>query len=180
MSRKLNSACFNIYDANKRHHLTLSSLELLFLPFFSLPPSNYFIFQKTAIIKSLFLKKKWLLELSSTEHPLQFIGVYDGAKLSLWSRWANSWSLKWVLGCLSWLPHKFIVRLTWNSIWKRQQTIEMSESSIAVDPTPLWDLTIYLFWKTFKIFFKATVAGAASETESRSEETPVTTSGGYF
>lgn len=72
MSRKLNSACFNIYDANKRHHLTLSSLELLFLPFFSLPPSNYFIFQKTAIIKSLFLKKEVTIraELYRTSSPV--------------------------------------------------------------------------------------------------------------
>lgn len=68
----------------KRLHLALSSLELLFLPFFSLPPSSYLIFQKTAIIKSLFLKKEWLLELSSTEHPHQFVSVYDRDKLSLW------------------------------------------------------------------------------------------------
>lgn len=55
----MNVVCFKVYDTNCQAAPlpSCSSLELIFLPSFSLPPSNYFILQKTAITKSLFLKK---------------------------------------------------------------------------------------------------------------------------
>lgn len=104
------------------------------------------------------LKKRsncWI-ELSSVEHPCQFL-VCDHDKLSCWSLWAFSWSLKRTLGCLSWLPHNFIVRINWNRIWSGLKmgtnywhVREQSYYKANINPTPLWHLTIDLFWTPSK------------------------------
>lgn len=157
----MNVVCFKVYDTNCQAAPlpSLSSLELIFLPSFFPTPFQLLHSSENSYYQAPVLKEMsncWT-ELSSVERPYQSTSVCNRDKLALWFLSACSWSWKWALGCLSWLPHKFIVRINWNSVWSGLNmginywhVREQSCYKVHIDPTPWWDFTNYLSWKPSK------------------------------
>ena len=91
----------------------------------------------------------------------------------------------WVCpGCLTDFCLRVSNAIMYEVAWRWGQIIEIPASSLTVReteiPTPLWYLTIHLFWKTFQIYKEGTIFKATSVTESSYEETPVPTPGVLF
>lgn len=91
----------------------------------------------------------------------------------------------WVCpGCLTDFCVRVSDAIVYEVAWRWGQIIDIPASSLTVRemeiPTPLWYLTMHLFWKTFQIYKEGTIFKATSVTESSYEETPVPTPGVLF